>query len=216
MINSIKSDLKEKGYSFIPEVVEYNEYLMLSESFGKIICHPNGQFVDVISPKKRSEAKCKSFSFKYELSDFPLHTDTAFWSVPARYIAFFSIERSFVGTKILSLLMLPEDLRLRIFDLSKKSIFLLKTPEGVFYRSSFLGEVKNNAIRFDPCCMIAINDEAKELERIFISDELTSHIINIDWSSGGAVFVDNWLCFHGRQAVDDECKVRKLARIYME
>ena len=207
--------LKMKGLVEVEGVSNEQDIVDLAISLGQLRTHPNGERIYTLKPSDGEQSLDGTFSRVHGYSAFPIHTDTAFWSLPARYIIMAMKATSECGTSFLSLAMQREDFKKEIYELAKKSVFILKNFEGARYVSAYIKCKKNEGIRFDPNCMSPKNKEASLFRDKII--ELTTRDIGIvKWTGNKALIIDNWSVLHGREAVPHEEENRTLSRIYVE
>ena len=202
------------GWARIEGVESIEDLISIANYMGNIIPHPNGEKIFCLKPSDGKSAVKGTFSNVFGYSEFPLHTDTAFWSVPARYLILGMIEQSACDTHIVSV----SDVFLRLGDevlkLARTSIYMIDTIEEKKYLSLFFKHQAKLGFRFDANCMKPINKDAKmfhsKIRECFSELESTP----IVWSGKTAVILDNWNTLHGRRAVSHKEKNRKLFRIY--
>ncbi|PPZ91908.1 hypothetical protein C3729_07580 [Cloacibacterium normanense] len=210
----MKSTLQNKGWIEFQDINSEKQLIEICENFGKIIPHPNGNLIDILTPKESKDAKSLSFSKNFGLNKFPFHTDTAFLNNPVKYMALFSEETNDCPTLLLNfssvLDNLDETYKKDIF----KAIYGVQTPNNNFLSLLYKPFQSEFIIRYDECCMKPLNKSAKRidvvLKKIFI--DLTP--IEINWTKGKLVIVDNWKFLHSRNAVNSSIN-RKLKRIYI-
>jgi alpha-ketoglutarate-dependent taurine dioxygenase len=191
------------------------ELLHLSEKLGKgIPSRKNGKLVEELSPCDKENANSKSLSELYGIGYFPLHTDTAYWKTPARYIILYAVNP---GIEQRPTLLLDSNKILLVKDVSKRIInSVFKVVNG---RNSFLcnalEETSENIrrIRFDQGCMHPTTNNSK-----IVYEELIEIIQNskpevILWEEGDLLVIDNWRVLHGRGEVNNNDNDRILYRI---
>ena len=201
----IKERLDELGYCEVEGVQDADMAKSLTAHLGPLRSL-NGEVVQLIRPKDSSEATSKSFSHHFGHGAFPLHTDTAFWLKPVRYVIFQMSQVSATRSVVL-----PADKTIRLFRSFKASnpVFSRKTTSGSCYSLPWRG-ADMDFVFFDPCLMRPVNDAAvqlsKELKGAF------DQAIPIEWTGNKALIVDNWRSLHGRVAAD--ASGRTLTRFY--
>lgn len=206
--------LREKGWITFNSGSTDSELISIASKFGSIIKHPNGQDVFNLKPKLENESLLGTFSNKHGLNDFPLHTDTAFYKNPARFILMHSVKSNNCDTTILRKI----DFWDLLTDLDKKkaerAIYLVKTNREKFYTSFIFKENNEYGIKYDPTCMLPFNKYAKEFDQTF--QQLISAIepIRIKWTEGKTLIIDNWKNLHGRKSAEKDI-TRVLKRIYI-
>jgi alpha-ketoglutarate-dependent taurine dioxygenase len=190
------------------------ELISIASQVGNILKHPNGQDVFILKPKLKNAASYGTFSSKHGLADFPLHTDTAFYKNPARFILMHSVQSNNCETTILRKI----DFWVLLSDLDKKkaerAIYIVKTNREKFYTSLIFNQKNEYGIKYDSTCMFPFNKNAKEFDQIF--QEIITKIepIKIEWTEGKTLIIDNWKNLHGRQSAEAET-TRILKRIYI-
>jgi len=68
----------------------------------------------------------KSFSYHFEFGNFPLHTDTAFWHLPAKYLILYSDIRSNAATTLVNFNEITDKAENKLNQLLNDGIFLEK------------------------------------------------------------------------------------------
>lgn len=190
------------------------ELIEIANEIGKILKHPNGQDVFILRPKLESDSKLGTFSNKHGLLDFPLHTDTAFYKVPARYILMHSAISNSCDTTIIRKIDFWDKLKDTDKKKAERAIYLVKTDSEKFYTSFIFKEKNEYGIKYDPSCMLPFNKTAKDFDKTFhrVISEIEPTLIN--WTQGKTIIIDNWKTLHGRKsAVKDISRVLK--RIYI-
>lgn len=206
--------LKEKGWTEFKSGSTDSELISIASNIGNILKHPNGQEVFELKPKLENEALAGTFSNKHGLKDFPLHTDTAFYKRPARFILMHSVQSNTCDTTILKKI----DFWNLLTDLDKKNaeraIYLVKTNREKFYTSFIFKENNEYGIKYDPTCMSPFNKYAKEFDQSF--QKIISKIepTRINWTEGKTLIIDNWKNLHGRKSAEKDI-TRILKRIYI-
>lgn len=199
--------------------IDYSNYdedlINIAKEFGTIINHPNGSIIDYIRPKKKTEALKNTLSYNFEYKEFPLHTDTAFWEIPSRYVLLSCENYSSTATTIIKSEELINLLSIKELSEFKNSIFLVKTQNSNFYTSilSIICNIK--CFRFDSNCMRPLNNSAKISEEIIKEKIQLIEVTRIIWNNPKILIFDNWSTLHGRdEVVNDEKRIIK--RIYIK
>ena len=199
------SELSARGYAQLHDVESIEHALSGTESLGPLL-PLNGQRVQRLVPKEREAAKSNSFSRQHGRSAFPLHTDTAFWDEPARFIVLFSSVMSHCATRVLSAND-TDDLMARAR--CNNPVFLRNTVRGAVYSHPCGDATELNAL-YDPCCMTAVNVAAQEFEQEALKAGERSH--RLCWRGNTALVIDNWRVMHGRESCPDDNRL--LYRFY--
>src|SRR5262245_24445425 len=80
------AQLRKNGYVTIAGIATGSELLSIAKSIGRPVLSPTGELVKEIMPKPQGDARLGTASAKHGTGAFPLHTDTAFWPIPCRYL----------------------------------------------------------------------------------------------------------------------------------
>lgn len=201
------------------EIVEdcnsVEDFLIIARSLGEIIRHHNGDLYDVVVANNGLNAKTGTFSQKFGFAAFPLHTDTAFWATPARFLVMWSPKASTTPTTILAwkdiLNLLPE----KEIKAINNAIFTVNTFENVSYRSIKFDSHGVKGFRYDPNIMLPANEEGKKFEEIFHKTIKSMSFIDVNWSGSNALLLNNWNMLHGRKQVKNKHEVREIFRVYV-
>jgi alpha-ketoglutarate-dependent taurine dioxygenase len=187
----------------------------ISKSLGGILKHPNGNNVEYLKPRYKKDSAKNTFSYNYEFDRFPLHTDTAFWEIPARFVLMSCEEASNTATTIITYEEIYKNLTPSEISELKKSVFLVKTPTKNFYTSFINKYLDHTFIRFDGNCMKPFNKSAS-ITLDIIEDKLALlPLNNINWDKPKVFILDNWKALHGRESVKSG-ENRILKRIYIK
>jgi len=206
--------LKEKGWTEFSSGSTDSELISIASDIGDILKHPNGQMVFTLKPKLECDSIKGTFSNKHGLSDFPLHTDTAFYKKPARYILMHSIKPSSCDTTILPKSNFWDLLTNSDKRKAERAIYLVKTNKEQFYTSLIFRENNEEGLKYDSSCMLPINKYAKDFDRIFKTILSEIRPLSVKWSENKTVILDNWKILHGRKSAQKDIK-RELKRIYI-
>lgn len=198
-----------RGWHQVSGITDDQSLINLAASLG---CAREGHIARLL-PMESANAKSRSFSFTYGLDEFPLHTDVAFWPIPARYLVMWAEKPSTTPTLILgaaALRELLEPIRLN------ESIFSIRTTRGATYSGLRFQSVEDNltGIRFDPFHTRPANNAAQRLAEL-LRNPPAAAIEYFAWSGENAVVIDNWTCLHGRAAVEESDRGRVVRRLYI-
>ena len=201
----ILSELSTQGYAELESVQEAKQALRATEMLGRV--KPlNGKTIQELVVKDKDAAISSSFSKRHGRGLFPLHTDTAFWVEPARFLILFAKTNSQTATRILPLQHTRE---LMAVARRNSPIFLRQTVNGPIYSHPWIDDYGCCTL-YDPCYMQPANRAAEEFEAAVI--ESTTHATRFAWTGTRALVIDNWHVLHGR----DDCREtdRVLYRFY--
>ena len=207
--------LKVNGWTEFRSGSSDTELISIALKIGNILKHPNGQNVFTLKPKLEYEAIKGTFSNRYGLNDFPLHTDTAFFERPARYILMHSIKANGCDTTILSKINFWDSLTQSDKKKAERAVYLIKTNCAKFYTSFLFQENGTRGIKYDPSCMFPANKYAKEFDLKFQEILSKTKPLSLKWTDGKTIIIDNWINLHGRKSAKKDIN-RQLKRIYID
>lgn len=214
MKQKLKDIIDKKGWVEIADIHSDYQLMEIANKLGEIITHPNGEMISNISPKAKDTSMKGTFSNRFGFEEFPLHTDTAFWSTPVRFVLLSSENVSQTKTFILHKNQIWERLNESEKLTAKQAIYIVKTIHGQHYASLVFNDSGNSGLRYDPCTMIPVNKAAKEIHRKLNETLKDLSPYEIDWSGNKAIIFDNWSTLHGRSNANSK-ENRILKRIYI-
>lgn len=150
-------------------------------------------------------ARPNTLSSRYGLGEFPLHTDGAEMDHPPRYVLLASTLPRVAATLVLSLKHPSGPL------LNHGSALFRVVGRRQCHFARFSENRPSGAmVRYNAATHRPMNDAAANIEAdIAVSSPLAERI---DWTRMRAVIVDNWICLHGREQVEqsDRGKMHRL------
>lgn len=177
--------------------------LALAGTLGDVVpSRPRSGLIDRLRPASVESTRLPSLSRRYGTGAFPLHTDTAHWPTPARYILVGCLHpgRKSRATLLIRFQSLPFDLREDV--LLRSGVFLVRNGSASFY-SNILSDARPY-VRFDPGCMSPATKDGHEANRILqkrIAENCPTRIV---WTQGKLVILDNWKLLHGRESAEED------------
>lgn len=190
-------------------------FLSLAKNLGEITCHPNGEVYDVVVANNGVNARTGSFSQKFGFDEFPLHTDTAFWAIPARFLVMWSPEVSATSTTILSWRDILDSFSESEKRIINDAIFLVNTFENISYRGVEFSSSGDKGFRYDPNIMTPANKQGELFVGIFHRVIQRMNLINFHWSGSNVLIINNWNMLHGRSQIENKHENRKIFRAYV-
>lgn len=215
MNNILQKELQEKGWLEINKNLTDRELILFAESFGKIIPHPNGKVIDLLVPKQSDEATKNTLSHRFGLNSFPLHTDTSFWNLPAKYIIMSCPDGCNTSTTLIHWQKIKEHLSDNDLINFEQAIYLVKTPNKTFYTKLIHFHNAQHYFRYDPFIMKPINKHAKNIDKTLNTILKNLNLIKINWIENKTIIIDNWKMLHGRESIKKDLN-RKIKRIYIQ
>lgn len=170
-----------------------------------------GSLCDTLLPTEADAAKPRSLSKVHAVGEFPLHSDTAHWLTPCRYVMLACVSPGSGSrpTLLMDARRLPLD--------EHQSSLLHSTPLRVTNgRNSFFSTILSRArpfVRFDPGCMTATTPDGVKALEVLARQNWPDYIETVLWKTGTVLVMDNWRVLHGRGHADCPDADRKLLRI---
>ncbi|MCF5711432.1 hypothetical protein I9H06_24025 [Pseudomonas tremae] len=197
------------------EGIESKEHLIeIAKSIGKCLPNPDGSLISTVRANNGVCARPGTFSHAYGLSPFPMHTDTAYCSLPVRYLVLGMLKPSEASTRYINIKHIIESGSANLLKLARESIYLVETFEQAKYTSAVFSSGGVTGVRYDPNIMTPANKPARKFD-LELADAIRGAGFNeVYWPGNKAVILDNWECLHGRSKVAESN--REILRIYLE
>lgn len=197
----ISADLATRGWCVFTAPVSIgddpaDEVRAVAQELGEIVAGRARQTVERIVPHTPSSAFAGSLSSKYGLEPLPLHTDTAHWPTPCRYLVMACAAVGPVSTPTTLLdgqLVKLSEVEATACD---RAVFLVRNG-----RHSFYGSIKRRDrafVRVDPGCMSPLSSDGELAIRAFGAERHESALYRHEWKVGEILVIDNWRVLHGR------------------
>jgi alpha-ketoglutarate-dependent taurine dioxygenase len=162
--------------------------------------------VDRLAPVATDRSHPRSLSRMFGIGAFPLHTDTAHWPVPSRFIVLGCVSPG--ASNRPTLLQAADNLNIGSSErrLLSEGVFLVRNGRRSFYSAIF--PANQPYIRFDSGCMSPVTESAHRGWQTVLQRIAAATPIHIPWRSGDVLVIDNWRTLHGRgDATDDDDRV---------
>lgn len=209
------SELNNIGWTTVGNVRGDGGLLKIAKRLGNPITTKFGM-VAMVVPKDRELAKPGTFGEKYGLGRYPLHSDTAHWSIPAKYLVLQASGDIRRNTTILSVRSLLSNLDDETKRLIKKSIWLSGSMHARFYCSILFTVEGLTGWRFDPMCMKPANESARMLQGKLFEKMESATPVEYCWECNSVLIIANWVTLHGRGSAPIDEGERKLFRVLVE
>ena len=209
---SLISELEYKGWATIPGIRDEQSLMALAHELGTPLPNPTGQKISQLRIQARAAARPNTLSAKFGTGAFPLHTDTAFWLVPARFLVMRVIGDNRRSTLVCPFHGLTNLAGENFPAVVRESIWTVRLSGTLVYTPMTL---RPRGIRYDTGCMNPANRAAEKFERAMSEIAPLVDAKKIHWSEGMAAVIDNWQCLHGRGAEPSLEGERILQRIYV-
>lgn len=207
--------LAAAGWLSVENVDGPSMMMDLAHTLGVPLTCPTGDMIKQLKVSSASDGRKGTLSAQFGISEFPLHTDTAFWSIPARFLMFRASGDTRRPTTLLPFQKLI-DVGLLDTALMKRSVWIVRTPSNAAYNRMRLRSTAAVGWRFDAQCMLPANGAAVVIRSAFQSlSGKEPWVASFNWSGRNALIVDNWKVLHGRGAQPINEGDRLLERIYV-
>ena len=167
-----------------------------------------GALIDELQPISKEEAYPASLSARHGTGAFPLHTDTAHWRKPARYVILRAVRTLHNGRP--TLLMDKRSFKLGVAEclLFRRAVFTVRNGKNSFLTTILTED--EQLLRFDRDCMFPKMSSADRALHVMLSTVEKCPVVEIDWSVNRTLVFDNWRFLHGRSAPKDARSARRL------
>jgi len=211
---SIREQVKQIGWASVGGIEREKDLLDLARYLGKPIPHPSGELIKTLVPTGVHGALPNSLSSRYGCGSFPLHTDTAFWACPARFIILQIEGDARRPTTFASFMALFEVAGCGIRNSIERSIWFVPGSQSMYCSMRFRlnGEV---GWRYDNNCMKPANKSALEVEKAICPLLRSWSEGAVEWVTHRTIVLDNWKLLHGRGDSPPEEALRLLKRVYV-
>ena len=212
----IIQEAEERGATTIRGIHDGESLLELARSLGSPLQNADGGYVKELRVGSSKIARPFTLSATFGAGSFPLHTDTAFWPLPARLLLMRVVGDHRRPTTFCAFRAMLELAGAKLTNAMCKSMWALKTPAGSAYgEMTIRRDGKRLGFRYDRQCMTPANTAAREVDECIRSGILETAVQQMYWSDGVALVVANWQCLHGRGPEPPQELERILQRIYV-
>ncbi len=213
-MNGWEKILEKEGWAVLDcsEKDNLGDFLSgISEKLGVPVSGRKGNLLERLQPVSHKSAHPQSLSNKYGLGAFPLHSDTAHWRIPCRYVMLGCEEPG----QVLSPTVLLDTNRL---DLSQAEVSFIKTASFFVKngRKSFYSSIHSKDkpfFRFDPGCMYPVSVDGEKAMNAMLSERHAGMMVEVPWQKNRVAIIDNWRMLHGRDNNRPADPRRSLLRI---
>jgi len=211
-----RSELEARGWIKVPGVARQDELFQIARSLGRPVISPTGELIKLLVPKDVTNARPSTLSAAHGTGAFPLHTDTAFWPTPCRYLVFRATGDVRRITVLASFAPVLRSFGNGFYKLAERSVWIARTQTHSHYCSMIFRVGRQTGCRYDPQCMVPANEAAKQVDMRLRNATTELETETLRWEEGLAIIVCNWKMLHGRGPMPIEEKKRVLERIYVE
>jgi hypothetical protein len=186
----------------------------ISGQLGMPVPGRKGNVLEKLRPVSNESAHPQSLSNKYGLGAFPLHSDTAHWPVPCRYIMLGCEEPGQIPSPTVLLDTNRLDLSGAEMSCIKTASFFVKNGGKSFYSS--IRSKDRPFFRFDPGCMYPVSVDGEKAMSAMLSERHAGMMMEVPWKKNRVVVIDNWRMLHGRDNKRPADPCRSLLRIMVK
>jgi hypothetical protein len=209
--------VQDRGWAHIPGVNGSSELLSLAMSLGKPVENARHELISELRVAASADARPLTLSAAFGTGAFPLHTDTAFWPTPARFLVMLAEGDIRRTTTVCSIRRIMESGGYRLMNLIEKSVWIVRGKDGSRYGQMTLSTQSiRSGVRFDRQCMKPANDSAREVAAYLDTGDCAATVEHLEWKPHTAVVISNWQTLHGRGSQPPNEQQRILKRIYVE
>ena len=192
------------------------DLLRLASSVGTPRRLLTGEVIKNLFPITSDKARPSTFASEHGLGRYPLHTDTAHYPVPVRFLVMRVIGRSDRPTNLVSVAKLLGSLSSGEKSLMRDAVWTSGSRGSRFTCTLLFRHLGASGFRYDPMCMVPANKAAKDCRSILSRIDSDFDPYQHFWTEGSALVISNWNTLHGRGIASNECETRILQRIYVD
>ncbi len=203
------------GWTVIDGIKSRTDLLRLASSIGRPVPSPSGEIVKELRVTPAVKSRPTTLSSAFGEGAFPLHTDTAFWPTPARYIVLRACGDLRRPTTILPFSNVAHQLKSSHLNLLQRAVWTTGTSFHRFYCSIILRDADSKGWRYDPHIMRPANTPATVLQHAFSQIISSTPSYSLQWAADSALVVCNWNMLHGRGEQPANEGTRIIERLYV-
>jgi L-asparagine oxygenase len=206
-----------KGFAFRERLSPEVSTDQLAQALGEPVGLSANSPVHALTPKSTAEAPSNTYSGNYGLGEFPLHTDMANWHEPPRYLML----RCVVGAPDVATTVVDPRSITETIGIENLARALMKPRRRVAGRMSLLPIVQplhdGMMVRWDERYLEPAS-RAGEVYAAEMRQRLRKVVVTpvVLAQPGDTVVIDNWKMLHGRAAVPESSRSRRIERVYLK
>lgn len=190
--------------------------LEVARSLGTPALTPNGGLIKRLTPLTERDSRPGTFGAAFGLGQYPLHTDTAYWLTPCRYVLLRVEGDLRRTTTLMRWSEVVEQLSANERQSMEQSLWCSGSNRRNFYCSIMFRRMGQVGFRYDPMCMRPANAAATRALPVLMNLSATCQTFEVQWQDDCAIVIDNWAALHGRGKPPVCEKSRELYRIYVK
>ena len=202
------------GYAILPGLSVGRRTESVAAELGEILTPWDDATKQVLIPRATSTPN--TYSGIFGLNRFPYHTDLAHWPLPPKYL----LLRCVRGYADVPTLLLDGLAMAAIVghDKMRRALIMPRRPQGGRLRLHRLLQMvdRSKFVRWDEVFLqpaSLIGSEASIQFKSLVDQMTPTHAVMIN--DGDLLIIDNWRMLHGRPAIAQNRRNRKLERIYL-
>jgi hypothetical protein len=214
---SVAATIDQLGFALIQRHMPSAPTVDAMASLGTTLAIPRLGDIQVLKPRRLTDASPNIYSGNYGYGEFPLHTDLAHWHIPPRYLAL----RCVKGTLDVATRVLDGNVLIKAIGESELRRALVQPRRPQFGCRPLLRLLDRGAdasllLRWDFLFIQPATEKSAEIYAA-VRDYLGSaHLIEVFLAhEGDTLILDNWRILHGRSSVPDAAVFRHVERVYM-
>jgi Taurine catabolism dioxygenase TauD, TfdA family len=189
------------------------ETISVAQQLGQVVPRLTNKPIESILPHSESTARPSSLSHVFGLGALPLHSDTAHWAIPCRYIVLTCTEIGAVNTPTTLADTNDPSFSAEERQLLRSSTFIIKSGRRSFYGSMI--DAQRRFTRFDPGCMFPVTDASRIAMNLYSMERQRNRLVTHHWRQGEVLIINNWRTLHGRGNEMPADPLRQLLRVYV-
>jgi hypothetical protein len=214
---TLLNTIEDRGWVSIPGVNGLPDLLRLAMSLGRPVENARHELISELRVLESAQARPLTLSATFGTGNFPLHTDTAFWPTPARFLVILAEGDFRRTTTVCSVKRILDTGGMHLAKLVEKSVWIVMGKgESRYSLMTLKAKSSWHGVRFDKQCMKPANASAREVAAYFDIDDCAPLVEHLEWSPQTAVVISNWHALHGRGPQPANEQQRVLRRIYVE
>jgi alpha-ketoglutarate-dependent taurine dioxygenase len=174
----------------------------------------NPNLVRDLFPRGGSESPSNTLSSRYGTGEFPFHTETAYWGVPARYVLLHCVAP---GSGDRPTLILDPLGAMSADDraILARELWVVRYTRRPFLTTVLDQSARRALFRYDPACMRPA-DERGQSSAILARVLREPRAVSIRWRPAMLLLFDNHRLLHGRGAANVGDPDRHLRRVLVK
>lgn len=214
-LRSLNAQMASRGWARVERISTPTQLIALAKLLGTPIPTRSEKIIRITTPTSQKDARPRTLSAAFGKGAFPLHTDTAFWPTPARFVVMSvagDLRRRTTLCQFNKIMRrLPPQQQREVAT----SVWRVPSVYGGFYCSLQFRAGATLGWRYDGQCMIPANRAACNVE-VALQDALgQTRPEYFEWSERVTLVISNWDLLHGRDLAPENEGVRQMGRVYV-